>query len=82
MMSVLDFQDLYATTDLSREAAKNEDLSDDEPWLVAKAKSGHSEAFGELYTRHQRKAYHVAMRILRNAQDAGMQCKGHFSARW
>jgi RNA polymerase sigma-70 factor, ECF subfamily len=42
----------------------------DERWLVAKAKSGHQEAFGELYKRHQLKTYRAALRILRNQQDA------------
>jgi RNA polymerase sigma-70 factor, ECF subfamily len=38
--------------------------------LVAKAKSGHDDAFGELYRRHQRRVYRRALRILRNQQDA------------
>jgi RNA polymerase sigma factor (sigma-70 family) len=38
--------------------------------LVAKAKSGHREAFGELYNRHQLRTYRAAFRILRNQQDA------------
>jgi RNA polymerase sigma-70 factor (ECF subfamily) len=38
--------------------------------LVAKAKSGHDDAFGELYKRHRRKAYCTALRVLRNQQDA------------
>jgi RNA polymerase sigma-70 factor, ECF subfamily len=38
--------------------------------LVAKAKLGHDDAFGELYSRHQRRAYRTALRILRNQQDA------------
>ncbi len=42
----------------------------DEHSLVAKAKLGHDDAFGELYKRHQRKAYCMALRILRNQQDA------------
>ncbi len=42
----------------------------DEHSLVAKAKSGHDDAFGELYKRHRRKAYCTALRILRNQQDA------------
>jgi RNA polymerase sigma-70 factor, ECF subfamily len=42
----------------------------DEDFLVAKAKSGHSEAFGELYKRHQSRTYRAALRILRNQQDA------------
>jgi RNA polymerase sigma-70 factor, ECF subfamily len=42
----------------------------DEHALVTKAKSGHDHTFGELYKRHQRKAYRTAHRILRNQQDA------------
>jgi RNA polymerase sigma factor (sigma-70 family) len=42
----------------------------DEHSLVANAKSGHDDAFGELYKRHQRKAHCTALRILRNQQDA------------
>ena len=50
-------------------AVGNED-SCDECWLVAKAKSGHEDAFGELYKRHRLKAHRTALRILRNQQDA------------
>jgi RNA polymerase sigma-70 factor, ECF subfamily len=50
-------------------AAGSQDLRD-ETWLVAKAKSGHEDAFGELYERHRLKAYRVVLRILRNHQDA------------
>jgi len=42
----------------------------DEHALVAKAKSGHQEAFGELYKRHQLRTYRAAFHILRNQQDA------------
>ena len=42
----------------------------DEHSLVAKAKSGHDDAFGELYERHRVIAYSSALRILRNRQDA------------
>jgi RNA polymerase sigma-70 factor, ECF subfamily len=42
----------------------------EEALLVARAKSGHNDAFGELYQRHQRRAYRTAFRILRNQQDA------------
>jgi len=42
----------------------------DEHSLVAKAKLGHDDAFGELYHRHQRKAYCTALRILRDRPDA------------
>jgi RNA polymerase sigma-70 factor (ECF subfamily) len=47
-----------------------DDSVSDEHSLVAKAKSGHDEAFGELYKRHQRRAYRTAVRILRNEHDA------------
>jgi len=50
-------------------AVGNEDACD-ECWLVAKAKSGHEDAFGELYKRHKLKAHCTALRILRNQQDA------------
>jgi RNA polymerase sigma-70 factor (ECF subfamily) len=50
-------------------AAANEDAPD-ERLLVAKAKSGHDDAFGELYKRHHLRAYRTALRILRNQQDA------------
>jgi RNA polymerase sigma-70 factor, ECF subfamily len=50
-------------------AARSED-SCDERWLVAKAKSGHEDAFGELYKRHQLRTYRTVLRILRNQQDA------------
>jgi RNA polymerase sigma-70 factor (ECF subfamily) len=38
--------------------------------LIAQAKSGHANAFGELYERHRLRIYHTAFRILRNRQDA------------
>jgi RNA polymerase sigma-70 factor, ECF subfamily len=44
--------------------------SNDDRSLVAKAKSGHEDAFGELYVRHRLKAYRTALRILRNEQDS------------
>jgi RNA polymerase sigma-70 factor, ECF subfamily len=44
--------------------------SSDECWLVARAKSGHHDAFGELYKRHQPRTHRTAFRILRNQQDA------------
>ncbi|MGH9742280.1 MAG: RNA polymerase sigma factor [Candidatus Acidiferrum sp.] len=51
------------------QATGKEEVSS-ERWLVARAKSGDEDAFGELYERHQLKAYHVALRILRDHQDA------------
>jgi RNA polymerase sigma-70 factor, ECF subfamily len=42
----------------------------DERLLVAQAKSGRSNAFGELYERHRRKIYRSVFRIVRNRQDA------------
>jgi RNA polymerase sigma-70 factor (ECF subfamily) len=38
--------------------------------LVAKAKRGDREAFGELVLRHQQQVYHMALRVVRNTQDA------------
>lgn len=49
--------------------AENRDLQDERA-LVARAKSGNADALGELYQRHQLKAYRTALRILRNQQDA------------
>lgn len=49
--------------------AGNQD-SREERWLVARAKSGQEDAFGELYERHRLKAYRTVLRILRNRQDA------------
>jgi RNA polymerase sigma-70 factor, ECF subfamily len=44
-------------------------LADESP-LVAQAKSGGSNAFGELYERHRERIYRCAFRIVRNRQDA------------
>src|SRR5437660_10328717 len=44
--------------------------STDEPWLVTRAKSGSSTAFGKLFELHRVRIYHTAFRILRNRQDA------------
>jgi RNA polymerase sigma-70 factor, ECF subfamily len=55
---------------LEVQPAVGNDDSRDERWLVAKAKSGHKDAFGELYKRHQFRTYRTALRILRNHQDA------------
>ena len=42
----------------------------DDRFLVAQAKSGRSNAFGELYDRHRLKIYRTVFRILRNEEDA------------
>jgi RNA polymerase sigma-70 factor, ECF subfamily len=42
----------------------------DERMLIAQAKSGGSNAFGELYERHRSRIYRFAFGILRNRQDA------------
>jgi RNA polymerase sigma-70 factor, ECF subfamily len=42
----------------------------DERSLVAQAKSGRSNAFGELYERHRRKIYRSVFRIVGNPEDA------------
>src|SRR5258708_39125038 len=56
-----------------QEAAQHsaaERASTEDRWLVAQAKSGSSNAFGELYERHRLRIYRTAFRILRNPQDA------------
>jgi len=56
-----------------QEAAQHsaaETASTEDRWLVAQAKSGSSNAFGELYERHRLRIYRTALRILRNPQDA------------
>ena len=68
-MLTIEVQPVANTRDGLPPAAGRQDLWD-ERWLVAKAKSGHKDAFGELYERHHRKAYRTALRILRNQQDA------------
>jgi RNA polymerase sigma-70 factor, ECF subfamily len=68
-MCVLEVQPAVSAARSLLPAARNED-SYDEQWLVAKAKSGDEDAFGELYRRHQFRTYRTALRILRNQQDA------------
>lgn len=48
----------------------SENPAGDDRLLVAEAKSGCSNAFGELYERHRSRTYHAAFRILRSRQDA------------
>lgn len=38
--------------------------------LLAAAMSGNSVAFGELFDRHKRRIFHLALRIMRNHEDA------------
>jgi len=68
-MLVIEVQPAANMLDGLPRTAGGQDLRD-ERWLVARAKSGHEDAFGELYERHRLKAYHTALRILRNQQDA------------
>jgi Sigma-70 region 2 len=45
--------------------------------LVARAKSGCSTAFGQLYERHRVKVYHTILRVVRqreDAEDAAQRC--------
>jgi RNA polymerase sigma-70 factor, ECF subfamily len=68
-MLVMEIQSAVSKLDGLPLTAGSQDLLD-ERWLVARAKSGHEDAFAELYKRHQLKAYRTALRILRNEQDA------------
>jgi len=68
-MSVLEVQ-LRANTVRGLPLVNGNQSICDEHSLVAKAKSGHADAFGELYRRHRLRAYRTALGILRNHQDA------------
>ena len=68
-MGNFELQPTVSTTDGTSHIAGSLALRD-ESWLVARAKSGHEDAFGELYERHQLKSYRTALRILRHQQDA------------
>ncbi|HXM17057.1 MAG TPA: sigma-70 family RNA polymerase sigma factor [Candidatus Eremiobacteraceae bacterium] len=68
-MSTMYVRPAANTSDRIPHVVGNSDLRD-ESWLVARAKSGHDDAFGELYQRYQLKSYRTALRILRHQQDA------------
>jgi RNA polymerase sigma-70 factor, ECF subfamily len=68
-MLALEVQSVANTLDGLPRTAGSQDLRD-ERWLVTRAKSGHEDAFGELYERHRLQAYRTAFRIVRNRQDA------------
>jgi RNA polymerase sigma-70 factor, ECF subfamily len=69
LMLATEVQTLANTLDSPPRSPGNECLRD-ERWLVARAKSGHEDAFGELYERQKLKAYRTAVCILHNRQDA------------
>jgi RNA polymerase sigma-70 factor, ECF subfamily len=69
-MGAINFQSAAGTASGISHIAGSTDSHDDESWLVARAKSGHQDAFGELYQRYQLKSYRTALRILRHQQDA------------
>jgi RNA polymerase sigma factor (sigma-70 family) len=54
------------TSDIS---ARNFPAQSDEH-LLSKARSGNPSAFGELCKRHEKRIFHVALRITRNHEDA------------
>ena len=68
-MLAIEVQPSANTLDGLARTAGSQDLRD-ERWLVARAKSRHEDAFGELYERHKLKAYCTVLHILRNQQDA------------
>jgi RNA polymerase sigma-70 factor (ECF subfamily) len=68
----MNVQDVTPTTERCESTFRNAAKATlmEERLLVAQAKSGRSNAFGELYERHHLRIYHTALRILRNRQDA------------
>ena len=46
------------------------DVQNPDHMLVAQAKVGNADAFGELYVRHRPRVYRAAFRVLRNDHDA------------
>lgn len=53
-----------------REEPKTTSLSPDDAELAARAKAGEFDAFETLVGRHERRAYAIAMNILRQTEDA------------
>ena len=54
----------------------------EEPALVAHARSGDQEAFAALVRLHQRQVYALALRMLRDAEDAAEATQEVFLAAW
>jgi RNA polymerase sigma factor (sigma-70 family) len=76
----MNVQDVTPTTERREGALRNAAKATliEERLLVAQAKSGRSNAFGELYERHHLRAYRTAFRILHNGKDAEDAAQGSF----
>ena len=67
-MSILVLTPLASARSRALSTGETEMLSEQE--LIASAKSGKREAFGELCDRHAKKIFRVTLRITRNREDA------------
>ncbi len=63
-------------------SARAPDHTADEAALVARAREGDQEAFGTLVRLHQRQVYALALRMLRNSDDAVEAIQEVFLAAW
>ncbi|HXN20664.1 MAG TPA: sigma-70 family RNA polymerase sigma factor [Candidatus Binatus sp.] len=63
-------KEVSKTQSQSKWEAANSPYLDDELHLVKRAQSGDKSAFGSLIQPYIRKAYHVALKITRNREDA------------
>nr|WP_312579011.1 sigma-70 family RNA polymerase sigma factor [Sedimentibacter sp.] len=45
-------------------------MKDNELWLIEQSRKGNVEAFEELIKEHKKSAYNIALRVLRNVEDA------------
>jgi len=67
---------------LDAPAERTAAISPEEAALVARARAGDQEAFGVLVRLHQRQVYNLALRILRDSEEAGEATQEVFLAAW
>jgi RNA polymerase sigma-70 factor (ECF subfamily) len=63
-------------------AGRADGVASDELALVASARSGDQDAFGALVRLHQRQVFNLALRMLRNADEASEATQDVFFAAW
>jgi RNA polymerase sigma-70 factor (ECF subfamily) len=63
-------------------AGRADGVASDELALVASARSGDQDAFGVLVRLHQRQVFNLALRMLRNADEASEATQDVFLAAW